>query len=58
MLSSVVLSFAGASSYVVPMRSARSAVRMQVETGGAAVMVKEVDIWAGNSPLIMDCKCV
>ena len=49
-----------ASSYVVPTMSGphsspRLAVRMQLETGGAAVMVKEVDIWAGNSPLIMDC---
>eukprot|EP00964_Phaeocystis_antarctica_P079504 scaffold49545_cov50-Phaeocystis_antarctica.AAC.1 len=38
-----------------PHSSPRLAVRMQLETGGAAVMVKEVDIWAGNSPLIMDC---
>ena len=27
---------------------------MKVDTGGAAIVCKEVDVWAGNSPLILD----
>ena len=48
--------YGGAVSGAFPGRIVRAAspVMQKVDTGGAAIVVKEVDVWAGNSPLILD----
>jgi len=40
---------------LAPLARPRGAVRMQdSNSGGAAVVIKDLDVWAGSTPLVLD----
>ena len=55
LLSGVLVGWSPAPYHNAAAMSQRSRIMMQTagDTGGAAIVIKDVDVWAGNSPLIL-----